>query len=555
MDVAPGAYVTSNICLVEELGRGGMGSVWVADHFGLSTRVAVKFISAEVADREGETLTRFRAEASVAAQIKSPHVVQMFDHGVTDSGTPYIVMELLQGESLKERLQRGGHLDLGQTSKLVAQVAQVLAAAHQLGIVHRDIKPGNIFLVTTAYDLFAKVLDFGIAKRTGPTADGVTATGAFLGSPQFMSPETIGDARSADQRADGWSLAGVAYEAMLGRPAFAGETLGMVLSAVVAFRYTPPSQVAPPLAAFDAWFARAFHSDIAQRFQSVSELADSFQAIAGGQAMLAQPPTGPPVASFGADGQAAGPPATAAVSGVAAVSGQSASYCDAPTQLAPHAPLVPASSQVAPRKSGWIWVLAALAVLGLGVVVTVALVTVWPTGADKKRSSYRDEADDDDRPKASKATTTKSASSAGSSSARVIAGRPPKVVGPPPPPPGKTTPTATPTATTSTKARAPAAAGLEGKMVACWRTCSECHYSKAGSSATATVSFRPDGSVSALAVSGPAAQFGTFTRCVKERGFQKSYPQSVRDAGTAISSASLPKCEFDKHLQRWQCGS
>ncbi|MBW2458022.1 MAG: serine/threonine protein kinase [Deltaproteobacteria bacterium] len=553
MDVAPGAYVTSNIRLVEELGRGGMGSVWVADHLGLNTRVAVKFILAELDGAEDERLTRFRGEASVASQIKSPHVVQMFDHGVTDSGTPYIVMELLHGESLKERLQRDGPLDPEQTSKLVAQVAQVLAAAHQLGIVHRDIKPGNLFLVATAYDLFVKVLDFGIAKRTGPTAEGVTATGAFLGSPQFMSPETIGDARSADPRADLWSLAGVAYEAMLGRPAFAGESLGMVLSAVVAFRYTPPSQVAPPFAGFDGWFARAFHPEMGQRFQSASELADSFQAIASGQGTVGPPPAGHPVASYGTDGQATGPAAVVPAPVGAAVAGQSADWVDGPTELAPQVPSVPVGGQVPPRKRGWIWAVASLLAVGVAVVVTIVIVTEGPRKADKERSSSRDEDDDDSEARVE--TTATSAAPAGSGSARTVAARPPGVVGRPPPPPGKTTTTATATATATAKAKAPAAAGLEGKMASCWGICSECKYSGAGSSATAIVSFRPDGSVSGVNVTGPAAQFGTFKRCVMERGFQKSYPPSVRDAGTAISSVALPKCEFDSKSQRWHCGS
>ncbi len=552
MDVAPGAVVTSNVRLVEELGRGGMGSVWVADHLGLSTRVAVKFILAELDGEEDERLTRFRSEASVASQIKSPHVVQMFDHGVTDSGTPYIVMELLQGESLKERLQREGPLGLEQTSKLIAQIAQVLSAAHQLGIVHRDIKPGNVFLVTNAYDLFVKVLDFGIAKRTGPTANGVTATGAFLGSPQFMSPETIGDARSADPRADLWSLSAVAYEALLGRPAFAGESLGMVLSAVVAFRYMPPSQVAPAFAAFDGWFARAFHPEMGQRFQSASELADSFQAVASGQGTVAPLPAGQPLASpGGTDGQPGAPIVVAPGPVGAAVAGQSADWLDGPTELAPRVPPVPALGQAPRRKRGWIWAVVTLLAVGVAVVVTIAIVTDGSGKTKKERSSYRDEEDDDDGSEVRAEKMATSATTASSGSERTVAARPPGVVGGPPP--TKAPPIATATATAT--AKAPAAAGLEGQMASCWNICSECHYSHAASSATAIVSFRPDGSVSGVNVTGPAAQFGTYKRCVMERGFQKSYPQSVRDAGTAVSSAALPKCELDKKTLRWHCGS
>ena len=164
MPLGPGHAVTPNIRLVRELGEGGMGSVWVAEHTTLHTEVAVKFVHDEMATET--LLKRFSREASLAAQIKSPHVVQTYDHGATDEGMPYIVMELLEGESLQDRLKRGP-LDARKTAMVVAQVCKALSKAHAIEIVHRDLKPANLFLVESGYEVFVKVLDFGIAKQTG----------------------------------------------------------------------------------------------------------------------------------------------------------------------------------------------------------------------------------------------------------------------------------------------------------------------------------------------------------------------------------------------------
>ncbi|MBW2456163.1 MAG: SUMF1/EgtB/PvdO family nonheme iron enzyme, partial [Deltaproteobacteria bacterium] len=274
-----GQEVTPNVRLVRLIGEGGMGSVWVADHLTLDTQVAVKFIASRILEESPSALERFRREAQAAARINSAHVARIFDQGVTADGTPYIVMELLDGESLADRIDDGGPLDLHEAARIVIQAAKALSAAHKLGIVHRDIKPDNIFLTTVDDELFAKVVDFGIAKQLGgATPRHVTQTGALMGTPLYMSPEQLLSAKGADHRTDLWSLAVVAYEAMVGVPPFDGETMTALSFAICESSYAPPSQVTTGLAAtLDAWFSRALSKDLRQRFQTARELAQCLQ--------------------------------------------------------------------------------------------------------------------------------------------------------------------------------------------------------------------------------------------------------------------------------------
>ncbi len=283
--------VTPTVRLVRLLGEGGMGSVWVADHLALKTEVAVKFLLADLVRRSPAMLARFEREASAAARIKSPHVVATFDSGVMEDGTPFIVMELIEGETLTERVGRAGPLSVGETGLLLAQVAKALRKAHKLGIVHRDIKPDNLFLVDSgklesdgepvAEELFVKVLDFGIAKQT-ETAN-ITHTGAMFGTPRFMSPEQLMSTKDVDYRADLWALAVVAYWSLTQRPPFDGETLAVISMAVCQGGFTPPSQLDQSLSpTINAWFARAFDLDAQRRFGSARQMADAFLQAAGG---------------------------------------------------------------------------------------------------------------------------------------------------------------------------------------------------------------------------------------------------------------------------------
>jgi len=263
-----------------------MGSVWEGRHASLGTRVAIKFIEADYADN-GEARSRFDREARAAASIQSKHAIQIFDHGVTEDGKPYIVMEMLTGEPLDKRIQRLGRVPLQDVARVLSQVGRALSQAHEKGIVHRDLKPENIFIVHDEDDEIAKVLDFGIAKiQSG--ADGApgltssTKTGAVLGTPYYMSPEQARGLRNVDHRTDVWSIGVIAYRAVTGDLPFEGESVGDLLVKICTSPVPVPSHALPGLPpAFDAWFARALEREPARRFSSVAEATEALAYAAG----------------------------------------------------------------------------------------------------------------------------------------------------------------------------------------------------------------------------------------------------------------------------------
>jgi serine/threonine-protein kinase len=281
----PGSVIGGKYRIDGLIGRGGMGSVWSAVHLGLGQRVAVKLIAKRYASSR-EARTRFDLEAKAVAQLKSRYVVQVYDNGETDEGTPYIVMELLEGESLDHRIQTRGPLPVDQAVRIVTQVGRALTRAHALGIVHRDLKPENIFLTRTEDDdgEIAKVLDFGIAKIKNPDAasDSATRTGAVLGTPLFMSPEQARGLKSVDQRTDLYSLGMVTYMMLTAKSAFSGESFGDILVAICTQPLPTMHQVAPWLPpSLDTWLKRACAREPGDRHKSVEELLDGLYAAAG----------------------------------------------------------------------------------------------------------------------------------------------------------------------------------------------------------------------------------------------------------------------------------
>ena len=288
--------------LDRQLGKGGMGSVWLAEHLALNSWVAVKLMDPSIAATV-EGAERFKREAQAAASLRSAHVVQVLDYGVHDN-TPFLVMELLQGQSLAECLEREQRLTPERTLAIITQVARAIGRAHAAGIVHRDLKPDNIFLINEDGQELAKVLDFGIAKTTGPRFGGMeTRTGVTMGTPYYMSPEQVEGKKALDHRADLWSLAVITCECLSGIRPFDGETYGELLLNICARPIASPSSLGFRLPGFDEWFAKGANRDIEQRFGSAQELASALADVVAGRAQ--------PVALSAP--QATGPEATLAM--------------------------------------------------------------------------------------------------------------------------------------------------------------------------------------------------------------------------------------------------
>jgi serine/threonine-protein kinase len=276
-DLAPGVRVSTNIRLIALLGAGGMGNVWLAHHGSLETQVAVKFMSSEL-ESDAALAARFGTEARLAARIKSPHVVTILDYATTARGVPYIVMELLEGEDLETRLRGGRRLGLEESSRVLVQICKALSKAHALGIVHRDIKPDNVFLVDHEGESFIKVLDFGIAKDERRDQN-VTAAGTTMGTPSFMSPEQLFRPKEVDLRSDLWSAAVVVYRCLTGRLPFECDNFGSMCIAIHDGGFVLPSAIDSSLPrTLDGWFQRALRVDASQRFQSASEMANAYLA-------------------------------------------------------------------------------------------------------------------------------------------------------------------------------------------------------------------------------------------------------------------------------------
>lgn len=267
------------------LGAGAMGEVWRADHVALGTQLALKLVDTANREDAPEILARFQQEARAAAQLRSPHVVQILDHGADDR-VAFIAMELLEGESLERRLERRGRLTPAETAHVLREMARGIDRAHAAGIVHRDLKPPNVFLARIDGVEIVKVLDFGIAKFLGVPREAQlqTQAGFVVGTPAYMSPEQV-LGKHVDHRSDLWQMAVIAFECVTGQRPFDGATLGQLFMTICTHPVPVPSAIAPAAigghdaAAFDAWFARGVERDPGRRFGSAGEMAEALCAI------------------------------------------------------------------------------------------------------------------------------------------------------------------------------------------------------------------------------------------------------------------------------------
>jgi len=283
MEPAKGVIIGEKYVLERVLGHGGMGSVWLAHHWKLGAPVAIKLLRTEHTRIE-LARARFEREAMMMAKLRSRHVISVNDYGVQDNHA-YIVMEMLVGEDLNERIQRVGQLSPEEVHFIIGQAARGLVVAHEAGIIHRDLKPANIFIAEQDREEMVKLLDFGIAKAmegpmmggrlTGSKGESETKTGVLLGSPHYMSPEHIqGDWDIVDHRSDLWALGVITYRALTGQLPFPGDTLPTVMIGICKNDPDPPRKHVPSLPpALDDFFAQALAKPRDERFDSATQLA------------------------------------------------------------------------------------------------------------------------------------------------------------------------------------------------------------------------------------------------------------------------------------------
>ena len=278
--------------LARQLGKGSMAEVWAAhdDHEGRP--VAIKVVAEILAPSEQARL-RFDREVQAVGSIHHPNVVALLGHGVLGDGRSYLVMELVEGRSLAEYLEEHPRLGAFSTLALAVQILDGLHAAHELGIIHRDIKPANIFLARLPTGRRqVKILDFGVALVVDLSQDPeerLTRTGAILGSPRYMSCEMARGATEIDARSDVFGVGAVMYHALTGAPPFDGETLGEVMTMIVAHDIAPLREARPDIPeSLAACVERALAHEPADRYASAREMREAVQS----ELLLVQPTVG-----------------------------------------------------------------------------------------------------------------------------------------------------------------------------------------------------------------------------------------------------------------------
>jgi len=282
-----GAVLSRRYKLKHEIGRGGMGAVYAAERLDGGGPVAIKILHPFfVADET--VLTRFLEEGRTCMRLVHPNILRVHECLAAEDGSPYLVMDLLEGVPLSAYTRNGGRIALPHGIPILQGILAGLEAAHAMGIVHRDLKPGNVFLARSGGVFSVKLLDFGIAKVMD-AAGGMgtkTSTGALLGTPAYMSPEQVKSAKDVDGRSDLWSVGVMFYEMLTGRVAFPAPTEYARLAAVISAKPTPIASIDPALFIVAAFMDRALEKDRERRFQTAVEMASALTGVMPAEAFV-----------------------------------------------------------------------------------------------------------------------------------------------------------------------------------------------------------------------------------------------------------------------------
>jgi eukaryotic-like serine/threonine-protein kinase len=267
----PGAILWGKYQLEEVLGQGGMGTVWRARNLALDSPVAIKLLS--VAGDSQALRKRLLTEARAAAKLAHPAIVKVFDVAETERGEPFIVMELLSGASFGALLSREGRLPAVRVVQILLPIAEALSVAHGKGLVHRDVKPDNVFIVEDEGAAQPKLVDFGIVKLEQQHGDGnLTRAGDVLGSPDYMSPEQARGDAEITFATDVWALSVVIYEAIAGHPPFSGNNYNALMWQILEGTPRTLQELGAADGQLSAIVARGLNKDPTQRFPSMREL-------------------------------------------------------------------------------------------------------------------------------------------------------------------------------------------------------------------------------------------------------------------------------------------
>ncbi|MFO0551058.1 MAG: serine/threonine-protein kinase [Polyangiaceae bacterium] len=569
-----GDMLNDTLQLERELGKGGMGSVWVARNLALGNEVAVKILKTFADENADDLRARFEQEAKGLARLDHPHLVKIFDYGLTPDGEPFIVMELLRGEDLAQLIRRSGPVEPKKLATIVTQVCKALSKAHAAGVVHRDIKPANLFLLDDE-DVFAKVLDFGIARFSSMQLD-MTRTGVVMGTPYYMSPEQFSDPRTIDHRSDLWSLGVVIYQALTGEIPFKGETATAVAMATATSKPKPPTALRADLPhGVDEFIARVLSPDREARFSSARELSEAFATAASASAererlvtsetlpvsVLAETQSVPSKTAPGAgvdtrslrDGTALAPTDGAAgemteTSSGAAVPVRSPAERDSSPESEPPRRAPPASARLP-------WVVAGVLAMGLAVVGGAyigpltrgnSLADVAPEGTTAGPPTAAATSVSTATPSVNNSAMTNtpppllasSASAQATSSAPSTKTRTSDPGGGPQPTTSTTTTTAVASVDKPDKKVTGRASQVRQTILGCWADNDGSAAGTPKSSVTVSVSVNDQGVPGNPKVAGPASQYKGFTSCTVSRVYYHQY--AVGDAETVTVTVTLP---------------